>query len=195
MVTDTPDRLPLTALANANGLTLTELAARMGVARITLQTVQRRGLPPRDREAEGVGRPNVVTLGTIAAALGLDVAVVEFALAPLCDRWRERVTDKREALLADLLGERPRESVAYVLGALKAGCRRFTRTKRPDHYALVTPSARPDCPAGHWQVTRFDDDGPMGHSFGAPMEGVARELRDHGFTVPAPDQKEVKRPA
>lgn len=99
----------------------------------------------------------------------------------------ERVTSKREHLLSNLLHDNPRKSVAYILGALEAGCRRFTRARRPEHYALVTPSARPDCPPGRWQVTRFDDDGPMGHSYGAPMEGVARELRDHGFTVPAPE--------
>lgn len=96
MVTDAPPippslpPLPLTALANANGLVLRELAERMGVTLRALAEAQRRGIPPRGYEAGGVGRPIIVTLDTIAAALRLDVEAVEAALAPLCDKWRQR---------------------------------------------------------------------------------------------------------
>lgn len=77
-----------------------------------------------------------------------------------------------------------RIALARIGGALEAGGRVFGCASRAEHYALVSPSARPDCPPGHWQVTRFDAEGPMGHTYAAAPDGIAAELYNLGFLVP-----------
>jgi hypothetical protein len=48
---------------------------------------------------------------------------------------------------------------------------------RPGRHATLMPSARPDCPAGHLQLTHFDEDGPTGHRYVEPTpEAVADAL-------------------
>lgn len=101
---------------------------------------------------------------------------------------RLRAEGDRLFELADRDGYRADAAeIAMLRWAYAAGVRRFNCAHRPEHYALVTPSARPDCPAGAWQVTRFDSDGPMGHTFAAPGEALAMELVALGFVVPEVD--------
>lgn len=85
-----------------------------------------------------------------------------------------------DALLAEVA--RCRESLTV---ALESGSRVFRHNRRDDWLALVTQSARPDCPAGSWQVTRLDADGPVGHRYGTQWAGVVDALYEDGYTVPA----------
>lgn len=75
---------------------------------------------------------------------------------------------------------------ARIEGALAAGCRRFTHRNRDGWFALVTPSTRPDCPAGKWQLTRLDGEGPFGHDYATLGAEMARELWLQGFDHPTP---------
>jgi hypothetical protein len=84
-----------------------------------------------------------------------------------------------DAMLAAVEAER-----AALTAALEAGRRMFAHNARPGWHALVTPSTRPDCPPGAWQVTRIDADGPQGHRYGTRWAGVVEALRDDGYTVP-----------
>lgn len=73
---------------------------------------------------------------------------------------------------------------ARLEGALAAGCRQFTHRDREGWFALVTPSTRPDCPAGGWQLTRFDGEGPFGHDYATPGAEMARQLWFQGYDHP-----------
>jgi hypothetical protein len=84
-----------------------------------------------------------------------------------------------DAMLAAVEAER-----AALTAALEAGRRLFAHNARPGWHALVTPSTRPDCPPGAWQVTRIDAAGPQGHRYGTRWAGVVEALRDDGYTVP-----------
>ena len=72
-----------------------------------------------------------------------------------------------------------------LTAALESGSRVFRHSQRADWLAVVTQSARPDCPPGAWQVTRLDADGPVGHRYGSQWAGVVDVLRDDRYTVPA----------
>lgn len=74
---------------------------------------------------------------------------------------------------------------AALTAALESGSRVFMHNRREGWHAVVAPSARPDCPAGAWQVTRMDADGPVGHRYGSQWDGVVDVLRDDRYTVPA----------
>lgn len=71
-----------------------------------------------------------------------------------------------------------------VEAALTAGRRRFRDRRRDGHTLTVTRSARPDCPDGHVQLTRWDGDEPTGHTY-ADARGdwvaVSREIRAQGY--------------
>jgi hypothetical protein len=54
----------------------------------------------------------------------------------------------------------------------------------PGHRVTITPSARPDCPPGHQQLTRWADDVPIGHTYATPEE-TAREVWALGYGAPA----------
>jgi hypothetical protein len=86
---------------------------------------------------------------------------------------------------ADALEVDARLPVDAVEDALHRGVRRFDATREhPDWLLLVTDSARPDCPAGHVQLTRIDADGPVGHTYADASDGwraVAREVVAQGY--------------
>ena len=92
-----------------------------------------------------------------------------------------------EAEVADFeahLAAHAAERVALT-AALDAGARAFLHHARPGWRAVVTPSARPDCPPGWWQVTRLDASGPQGHNYGTRWAGVVDRLQEGGYTVRA----------
>ena len=83
-----------------------------------------------------------------------------------------------DALVAEAAADR-----LAIEAALRAGARRFP-CRWGSGFAFVHPSARPDCPAGHVQVTRFDDEGPIGHTYADPDPAeTARELDALGYTA------------
>lgn len=81
----------------------------------------------------------------------------------------------------------------FLRGAVAAGARTFRLHTNPTMWIWVSPSARPDCPHGHWQVTRFDSAGPVGHTYTeSTPEATARELWSLGYTELVPGVDEVR---
>jgi hypothetical protein len=74
-----------------------------------------------------------------------------------------------------------RSEVKALESSLEAGCRRFLHHKRAGWTGLVTPSARPDAPQGHWQLTHMDESGPWGHATAPLGPEMARLLFEHGY--------------
>ena len=84
-----------------------------------------------------------------------------------------------------------------VEAALARGCRRFVDTSRPAFTMTVSPSARPDCPTGHVQLTRWDGLEPTGHTYASAADGwstVAYEVRMQGYGAPCDDTPTTPHP-
>lgn len=125
----------------------------------------------------------VTTTATETHGAGVcQICAVAHAVSNDCDGMTD---DENEAAEFAAYTERAERERATVLTALGAGVRWFKHRACVGWFATVAPSARPDCPPGAWQVTWWDADGPVGHVYGAPWDGVTACLCGDGYTVPA----------
>jgi len=95
------------------------------------------------------------------------------------------VTDaEAEAHIAELEGAVEAERAA-IRDALARGVLIFPdRHGLPGHRITITLSARPDCPPGHMQLTRWAGGVPIGHTY-ATREETAHEVWAIGYEAPA----------